>query len=165
MAKIKAPAEEVLSKPHKEQAASGRYNLNIVPLIDVLFLLLLFFILGSTFRVEEGQIPGSLPRVGGSDAVNREENKVKLQPLQVNIRPSADNMQAQFEVEGQPRQMSAEELYQYLSSRYEGAKATDPDWVLSIKPLQMVRWEYIVQVYNQAARAGFKTIGFDQTGG
>ncbi len=159
----KAPAEAAVEMPRKQEAPGGRYNLNIVPLIDVLFLLLLFFILGSKFRVEEGQIPGSLPSIGGSQEKFRNENKVNLPPLQVNIRPSADNMQAQFEIEGQPRQMSAEELYQFLSKKYEAAQ--DPDWVLSIKPLQMVRWEFIVQVYNQAARAGFKTIGFDQTGG
>ena len=128
----------------------------LTPMIDVTFQLLLFFLLTTTFRQQEGQIPGSLPQVGGI-AVGQ---TVMLQPTFVRLRATgADRVGCIYELSGHAVSMaSPTQLYEALTARRQ---ALDCDELpVIIQPRPDVRWQYVVEAFNQAVRAEFKNIGF-----
>ncbi len=128
----------------------------LTPMIDVTFLLLLYFLLTTTFRQQEGQIPGSLPEKGGISA----GAVVELKPIRVTLLPvGEDRMNCIYEMSGHMVSMgSASQLYEALITRQ---KALGSDEVpVIIQPRASVRWRHVVEAFNQAVRARFKNIGF-----
>jgi len=65
--KLIAPQEEVESR------------IDVAPLIDILFTLIIFFLVTSTFEKEEKEEKVQLPRHGGSSLVNKER------PFYINV--------------------------------------------------------------------------------
>lgn len=139
----------------RRRLAWARYQPNLTPLIDVLFLLLLFFLLGTRLRVEEGQIPASLPQVSAGASITK--SIVPPLTLRVLIRPAGEsNEQASYDLgDGQPLR-DATTLYEQLAARSAGSA----DVLVQISPQSHVRWEFVVEAFNQAVRAGFQKIAF-----
>jgi len=127
----------------------------LTPMIDVTFQLLLFFLLTFTFREAEGLIPGTLPQGDLAAAA-----AVDAPPIYIVVRPSpGDTLGAVYEVRGEHMQIrEAERLYQLLLGRREVAGSTRSPVV--IQPRADVRWEHVVNAFNQAVRAKYKKIGF-----
>lgn len=130
----------------------------LTPMIDVTFQLLIFFLLTMTFREQEGQIPGALPRLGGLVA----GQQVKLEPLTIVIRPvGSDRSRCTYQISGRTIPMeTAEQLYQVLKARQQEIGADEP---VVIKPRPNVRWQFVVEAFNQAVRAHYKDIGYATT--
>jgi biopolymer transport protein ExbD len=144
-------------EPLRHEREPANYTPNVVPLIDVLFLLLLFFLLGTQLRQTEGDIPGCL--AGGS--VDTREPKIDLQPVQVTVRSQgAMNEGAYYEIQGLPQVISGpEQLYRALQQRHGQLAASGMR--VSLKPTPGARWRYVVEAQNQAVRAGCKSVLFD----
>lgn len=64
----------------QERSRRSRYNINIAPLIDVLFLLLIFFMVSSTF-IEKPGIDLSLPQAKTSEMQRAENIIITLDTL------------------------------------------------------------------------------------
>jgi len=125
----------------------------MVPMIDVTFLLLLFFLLTMTTR-REGQLPSSLPRLGRIATAAAE-----LKPIHITLRPAGpDRAGCVYEIGGQAGGLdSPERLYEALRARRE-AYGSDGVPVV-VRPRREVRWRYVVEAFNQAARADFTRVG------
>ena len=132
----------------------------LIPMIDVTFLLLLYFLLTTTFRQAEGQIPGSLPRkmdvVAGIS--------VPLQPICIVLRPAGEGRHGViYEMSGLNVGLrSPQELYERLIARQRAIGSSEAP--VLIQPRPDVRWQHVVEAFNQAVRAKFKKIGFASTG-
>ena len=125
----------------------------LTPMIDVTFQLLLFFLLATTFRQAEGQIPGALPQRLDAAAVDR--NIIK--PIRVAIVPS-DQGTAAYQIAGSQAVLSSPQgLYRELAA-LRAAYGSDQVPV-AIQPRWDVPWQYVVEADNQAQRAGFRVIG------
>ncbi|HDZ20535.1 hypothetical protein LCGC14_0471170 [marine sediment metagenome] len=125
----------------------------LTPMIDVTFLLLVFFILTFTFRQMEGQLPGALPRPDvpwtAMDTLRR--------PIHLRIHP-AGAAGAVYELTGAAEAItSPHALHAALLARRRILTGRTP---VSIEPAGNVRWQYAVEALNQAVRAGFNTISF-----
>ena len=161
--KIKEEEKKALGERKKRHGPPPpKYQPNLTPLIDVLFLLLLFFLLGTKFRQEEGQIPGTLPQLGqiqGPTADLPPQVRVLIDPL------GLANENASYVIVGNSTQiMNADDLFGRLSGLHqEYGKAAD-DMPVVIRARGDVRWEFVVEAFNQAARAKFKNIAFDAGG-
>jgi biopolymer transport protein ExbD len=145
--------QEHIRRKRKNDPPSLRYVPNVVPLIDVLFLLLLFFLLNSHFRQAEGDIPGSLPsaqlRLAGGI----------LKETVLTIRPvGLDRLRAVYEIDDGLPIEEAGELFNQLQARKAGLASEESPLVLS--PVGDVRWKFVVEAYNQAYRAKFRNITF-----
>jgi biopolymer transport protein ExbD len=141
----------------RKKAGSEKAKLEppLTPMIDVTFQLLIYFMVTATFRVAEGQIPGSLPTWAG----NQQEVVVVEDTITVRVIPRGDfNQHVQYEVQGyqgdpisHPR-----ELYEVLTQRAKELGAETP-LVIEVHP--RARWQYAVEAYNQVIRAGYTNIG------
>jgi len=150
---IHLATEEHVRPKRKNDPPHLRYVPNVVPLIDVLFLLLLFFLLNSHFRQAEGDIPGSLP-----SAQLRLTGGILKETI-LTIRPvGQDRLSADYEIDNNAPITDAQELFSHLQARKDSLASDESPLVLN--PVGDVRWKFVVEAYNQAYRAKFRNITF-----
>ena len=154
------PREEPIAPPKFRKKKPPNYSPNIVPLLDVLFLLLLFFVLAGKFRQDEGMIPGSLP------PPDVQSNEIPRPPVILEVHGEGEHAErAIFNFLNETDTITDSDLlYRQLKSRFDSnpdAKKAAEDDIIIIKYYN-ARWQFIVDAYNQAARAGFKKISFQQ---
>ena len=132
--------------------ARRRMQPPMASMIDVTFLLLVFFILTFTFRQEEGQIRAGLPKQGSLGG-----QPPLITTLRVLVLPAGrDGRDAVYEMAGAGSVISSpEELYTILRGRRE---ALPEKVVVVIKPTRSVRWQHVVEAFNQAVRARFEGV-------
>lgn len=160
----KKPTEEIHLKKHPKPLPV-RYTPNVTPLIDVMFLLLLFFLLTTKFRQDEGAIPGTLPALGQSFGGQSAEELPP--PIKVKIEPRGqDALEAVYQISGIEVSVgNADELYTKLHQRSQPYNDTDVAKVpITLNARSDVRWGFVVEAFNQASRARFRTILFAPVG-
>jgi biopolymer transport protein ExbD len=149
--------DQPLERPKKRGSQPVKPELNVIPLVDVMFMMILFFVLGTRFRQNEGQIPATLPKVDA--AAQASETTPEEVPKPVNVRVSSDGSGAvSYQVAGIPTTITdPQELYDKLA----GMRANLGDkGAVIIQPTTDTKWQYAVEVFNQAVRAQYKSIGF-----
>jgi len=146
--------------PSKARAGSRRagpsrtrMQLPLTPMIDVTFQLILFFLLATTFRQAEGQIPASLPQRSGAAALDQ----TIVRPIRIAIRPAAEGGAAFFLNDAPLPLPDAPALHRELVARRQAYGSDEVP--VAIQPRWDVPWQYVVEADNQAHRAGFKSIG------
>jgi biopolymer transport protein ExbD len=118
--------------------------------------LLIYFILTTTFRQAEGQIPGTLPKAGSAGADTMERLK---EPIKITLHPTgASNEAVAYEISGEHAQITEPAaLYQKLKERRESGGVDSP---VIINSRRDVRWRFVVEVFNQVVANEFKNIAF-----
>lgn len=126
------------------QRAREPLELNLVPLIDVVFMLLIFFMLTTTF-VHDRRLEVDLPvsESGSSERAEREDHVIEL------------DARGAIAVDG--RRVSGEELGAVLA-----AIADDGRPVVLWADARVVN-QRVITVLDQARRAGIETIGLGTT--
>ena len=101
-----------LGRPGRSVEPPRKMQPPLTPMIDVTFLLLLFFLLATTFRQAEGQIAGALPQ--RMDAVTIDRNIVK--PIRMSILPADSDGGAEYGLAGSEESFAGpDELFAKLS--------------------------------------------------
>ena len=145
---------------NRAQGAGRSLQLQMVSMIDVVFLLLVFFLLTANFRSREGFLPAELPR-----RITRAELAV-IEPLELVIATLA-NGQCQVSVAGEGgfvfRSDSngggfaqlLEQLQQTLATQKRYAE--DP---IKLRPLTHTRWDHVVQTYDVIRQLDLQNVIF-----
>ncbi|MDP6637050.1 MAG: biopolymer transporter ExbD [Phycisphaerae bacterium] len=143
----------------KRGRAKAKIGVPMTAMIDVTFQLLIYFILTTTFRQTEGQIPGTLPSAGASGASTPEQLQ---SPIKILLHPTGiANDGVFYEIVGQnPRIESARELRDALAGCKQRGGVESP---VIINARRDVRWKYVVEVFNQVVANEFKNIAFQNT--
>lgn len=134
-------------------------ELNLTSCIDVVFLLLIFFIVTTQFTDREGSMPAFLS--GGP----LPEPRPQL-PLKVHV-SSMGETGYRLDIQGHPvRPTSFGDLIAMMKQLRDqpeigrtGLYAADN--LVLIAPEEKVRWQHVVNAYNASRRAGFTQIAFD----
>ena len=148
------PNSNVNAAASRQQAPSSRIkrkariSVPMTAMIDVTFLLLIYFLTTTTFRQDEGQLPGTLP---GKGVVN--PPPVVTVPVQ--LRAVGDDCQSVlYSIDGADQPLrSPRELVESLRDRRQ---RTGDNAIVVIKAGRNVRWRYVVEACNQAASADFQ---------
>ncbi len=148
----------------RKKHASTAIQPPLTPMIDIVFQLLLFFLLACQFRADEGQIAANLPDISGPPP-----KTISVDPIDITLRAAgSDDLGVLITVQHTDAPLTtAEELYNYLMQMKprHGEKADGPSEVpVTIKPLGNVRWNHVVNAFNQAIRADYKKVGFKPSG-
>ena len=152
---------------HHERAAkrrakpSGVPQINLVSLMDVTFLLLIFFVLTSNFAVGEGVLPAELPR--GHAAYKPTSDPVTPLTIQVRTR-GGGSLDIVYEVIGSDVVTNPEELFRLLASLQRNEHNPNgfflPKDPVVIQPNEDVPWGDVVEAFNQAVRAKYQDVNF-----
>jgi biopolymer transport protein ExbD len=137
--------------------------LRVIPMIDILFLLLIFFILTSNFNPSEDFLPFVLPKLGGVSA-----GTSVVEPLVINIHAGSGNCNIHI---GQGAGVIVKEndvetglagFTEELERVMKRQKRTAGDPV-ELVCQDGVEWQYIVSVYDVLYGMGAGDITFRMT--
>lgn len=142
----------------RQSAQRTSIGINLAPMIDVTFLLLIFFLVTTTFERAEGLLTSNLPDVAGTQAV-----PLPISPLVVRLAPTGprheDYTISIDSFENVPQRFRA--LPEFLR-RIQDQPGFDKQTPVVIVADQDVRWDHLVGCWNAALRAGCERIAFGQ---
>ena len=141
-----------------QKFAPGRESVpNLAPMVDVIMVLLVFFLLGASLDlVKQGVLQTELdPRSGPAAGA-----AVQLNPL---IRIALEDVDAGqsvsiYVMEERLGENSFDGLLKFLVARRRAG--ADPDNMVVIGAGTTVRWRFVVAAMDAAVRAGFKNVQF-----
>lgn len=146
-------------RPLRRRRPSARgMQLRMVPMIDVVFLLLIFFLLSANFRSKEGFLPAELPRQ------ITHSRQMEMEPLLLRVTSRPDGScriqigpQAAILIEPQAETFDAlsRELQTVLSG--QGRRLDDP---IKILPTEHTKWDHVVKTYDAIWQINAHTIIF-----
>lgn len=143
----------------------SRMTLNLTAMIDVTFLLLVYFLVATEFKVGEAVYQLDLPPRLQSDA-QRDPFQLDEQPLRVNVSSTPSDARGyRLAIEGPfPQPGTFEELYAFLRDqqiRPESARGLfETDHPIIIVPARTARWDHVIDALNAARRASYTNINF-----
>jgi biopolymer transport protein ExbD len=149
--------EEINLKGRKHRP-SPKIQPPLMPLIDVMFTLMLFFLIAARVRGAEGMIPANLPNLGGPDKVSRGI----VEKIFIGLQPSGAANEGVTISLGTSSVADATQLASKLAS---AKQLYGDEAVVIIKPHPQVRWTHVVNIFNQAVSCHFKEIGFAPSSG
>ncbi|MAE67478.1 MAG: hypothetical protein CMJ18_24730 [Phycisphaeraceae bacterium] len=161
------PDDVVHHKPARSRRAAEpvRMTLNLTSMIDVIFLLLIYFVITAIFTPGEGIITARLPKGTGAGKLS-----LPIQPLGIVV-GAAGTSGYRLEIERAAQPRDFQELYkQLVLLQYDPEQDLTggnhkPDDPILIKPHGEVRWQHVVNAFNAAVRARYRNIQFAQAGG
>jgi len=142
---------------------SGGFSLRMAPMIDIIFLLLIFFLVAANWRPEESFLPFHLP-----SAKAQSPSIGKPEPLMIYIFAIDSGCQvqiSQFEpvkIEKQNIEADLAGLMEQMNISLRAQKrfASDP---IEIICHPAVKWQYLAKIYNVFYGGGLTDITFIMT--
>jgi biopolymer transport protein ExbD len=126
-------------------SSDGEFGLQIAPMLDILFVLLLFFMVSAGSVKHEASIATQLP--GGQPG--------KDIPISVTI--DADG---QVNVNNSPVDTPEDSQLNETINRLKGIVSSNPNQPIIITPTPSTRQQRVVDVLNACAAAGVKNLAF-----
>jgi biopolymer transport protein ExbD len=138
---------------------TGRLGqLNLTSMLDVTFLLLVFFVLTAQFTIDEGLLPADLPL----DQTGKPEVEILPDPLVIGLRSVGDRCVIQLDAGRTLRDF--QHLYEVLNGwRLDETNPTGlypADHPIAIQSTPHTRWQDTVDAMNAAMRARYENIQF-----
>ena len=139
------------------------FTLRMAPMIDMVFLLLIFFLVAAKWRPQEDFLPFQLPV-----AQAQEQSIGKPEPLIIHIFATQAGCQIQIgqsgimQIENQTIEANLAALMEKMRECLLAQKrfATDP---IEIICAPEVKWEHLAKIYNTFFGAGLSDITFRMT--
>lgn len=140
-------------------------HLQLTAMIDVVFNLLIFLLVGSALKPAEGQIANRLPSMSPASYAMQ----IPFEPITIELVASRqpvgdddDTLGCTISVVGHDvRAESVDQLYEYLQSliSQQAWSRSNPCMLVAG---QDVSWQDVVDVHNACLRAGFEKVGYSQ---
>lgn len=145
-----------MTPPGSSKRGRGRMELQMTPMIDIVFNLVIFFILMPSFQSTEGYLPTNLPAGGHTGPEPLPALRIDLR----HVEPWAEHRDEARIV------LNSEELpgYGALRGRLREARRNLRDSPMQaavvIAPDRVVQHKHVVAAFDAAIDAGFKNIRF-----
>ena len=156
---IEVPDEQVVHhvstrKKRKKGVGGEAMQLQMTSMIDVVFLLLIYFVITANFTIDEGALLATMP---GNSAQDRPDEDLDP-PTNIELTSADDGVTYRISVNGQPID-NATALAGFMKARVRTGQMKADD-IVQIKPQGEVRWQHVVNVFNACVRANLENVGF-----
>lgn len=153
---------EAVTAALKARRGNGTFALRMAPMIDMIFLLLIFFLVTADFRPQEDFLPCQLPPAGAATLLIGQ-----VEPLTIYIADSSQGCQVQIgdevvEIHLQSVEEDLAMLIEKLRDVMNSQRRTTSDAV-EIVCLPEVKWDYLAKIYNVLYGFGITDITFRMT--
>jgi len=136
---------------------------SLTPLMDVMFNLLIFFLVAASFKLPEGLLAARLPRSSGLG----ESAAIPLVPIRILLEPAERDARPIIRVSSTLRSdvtalrvlSGFDELYQHLAALRQQPGVTEQTPVI-LAVRKNTNWDQVVDAYNAALRAKYEQIVF-----
>lgn len=137
-----------------QRRGSDKPELKMTSLIDVVFLLLIFFVVTANFTIDEGSLLATMP--GSTTGPNHRVPPPT--PVQIDLASSDDGVTYRLTVDGVVIE-GASALSALMADRVATGRMAQDDLV-RITPQGVVRWQHVLNVYNACVSAELEQIAF-----
>jgi len=141
----------------------GALSLAVAPLIDVVFLLLMYFLLVGEFRPPEKQFRVEVAAEPAQSAPAEPLDPFALPapPVRVTVRSTGDGP-ADYTIRVDTPSRAEPESAEALRALLEGARGSfiEPDQAFLISATPDSRWEHTLAAFNAVLRAGYHRVRF-----
>ena len=144
-----------MRRPELHQRTRGDLEISMTPMIDVVFLLLVFFVWTASFQVMENILPTSLLTVAGSQFSETTEPAPELDFDEIVIRLIWEDRTVRWQINN----VRVADL-PAVRSRLDQIAAIRQSATVILHPDQEVPIGDVVDVYDQARLAGFEQVQF-----
>ena len=142
-------------------ARKASVELNLTPMIDVVFQLLIYFLLGTSFVMGEQSYRMDLPERLGRADVNPFE--LDEDPLRIEVRSRTSGLPAVHVPGPWKSPNTIDELRRFLAAkRIDQGGLYALDHPIHIQPDSGTTWGDAVEVFNAAFATGYEKIGFNR---
>jgi biopolymer transport protein ExbD len=143
-------------------------KINVTSLIDVTFLLLVYFMIATSFTASEEVYRTDIPAregAGAGDPFELEDDPLRISVTSLGLGPDKYRLR----LEGPYAQPATfEDLYTFLNARQVRADTTgglfQSDHPIIVQPARTTRWEHAMEAFNAAARARYTNVTFAKPG-
>jgi biopolymer transport protein ExbD len=136
-----------------KEAATEKVEMQMTPMIDVTFLLLIFFLCTIEFKLLDGKMAAYLPKDVG---VNRTQLEIELEKIDINLDLSKSSALG-FNLTVNGKKMSGlNQFYQTIKGLHDRA----PDLKATIYPGKGIQYGHVIQTVNECLRASLTNITF-----
>ncbi len=142
-------------KKRKKGVGGEEIELNLTSMIDVIFQLLIYFVITANFQIDEGTILATLP---GNAAENREQQNIEP-PVVIELTSGDDGITSRLIVDGRELREGVAQLRGYFEGQIGSGEMAKDD-IVQIKPQGVVRWQHVVNVFNACVAAELEQVGF-----
>ena len=156
-----------------QEIAEEEFNMEMTPMIDVTFLLLIFFLCTIKFKTLEGKLSAYLPKdvgVNQSQAEPKEKVEIKVKVVKEGSRRDPVDTSKPWSGEGRYEYIGREQAYYVgprqardlddLLERLQTLYRSDPERPTTIAPFPGTVYGDIVPVLDRTIEAGFQDITF-----
>ena len=151
------PRGRLVRRIRARRRSGESIHLNIIPLVDVVFLLMIFFVIAGAFEKWEGVFASRFPRTQGGGA----NVPLPLSPLTVRLAATgAGYGDFRVTVEGVAEPAQGFDALTTLLRELQQNPAYGADTPVIIVSDPGVRWDHVVSAWNSAIRAGYATVAF-----
>jgi biopolymer transport protein ExbD len=139
-----------------KEAATEEVEMQMTPMIDVTFLLLIFFLCSIKFKLLDGKLAAYLPRDVG---VNATPIDVELLKIDIRMEVSKSTSDGFLVTVNDEKKNFPQEFYRSVKSLHERA----PELKATIYPGTDIEYGHVVKVVNECLRANLTEITFGGT--
>lgn len=148
----------------RRRRGTGALRLDLTSMIDVTFLLLVYFMTATSFRTGEEIYRMDIPERGGA-AMEADPFAMDDEPLRVHVASNASGAEGGYRLrlEGPwPQPRSFEELTAFLREhllvpgRASGLFGSDHPVI--VQPAASAHWQHVMSVFNAAASSGYENV-------
>jgi biopolymer transport protein ExbD len=126
--------------------SDGEFGFQIAPMLDILFVLLLFFMVSAGAQKHEATLTTQLPGQGGPGGTV---------PMEIGI-----DEDGQVSVSGAPIDDTTDHTMPQLVDRLKGVVAANATQPVVITPTRSTRHQRVIDVLNACAAANVKNLAF-----
>ena len=134
---------------NQAQGFQNRYSIRMTPLIDVIFLLMIFFLMTINFQRPEGVIDNRLPQISSQESSNPSKD---WEMVRLRIKMIEENDRLKIYLQERVV-FTYEDLLFYLNQLPQ-------DILIIIEPDNDVIYKYVIGVYNICLKSKKKNIVF-----
>lgn len=146
----------VSNRRRRTGARGARIAVNFAPMIDVTFLLLIFFLVTTTFERAEGILASEFPRDAGAPSV-----ALPLSPIVIRLHQTGSaHEDVEITIDRFESTAADFEELAALIGRIHEEPGFDKDTPVVIVTDDDVRWDHVVACWNAALRAQCTRIAF-----
>lgn len=163
------PGDQVIEHRRLRQrhaiGAGGRISLNLTTMIDVTFLLLIYFLVATEFKVGEEvyrlDLPEHLPAQSERDPFELDQDPLRVEVMTTGLGAHAYTLR----IDGPyPQPRSLDELMRFLRERRISPATPnglfEADHPVIVRPSGTTTWEHTVDTFNAVVRAGYTNVTF-----
>lgn len=159
------PTVHHVPRRKKQPLRPARMQINLTSMIDVTFLLLIYFIITANFTFEEGVLIARMP-AGTGQAQQQESVEPPPRPLEIRLLPAPPS-NVRIHIEGE----RGINTFTQLARQLEAWQVRDtnpggiykPDNPVIIRPVGEVRWQHVVNAFNAAISARYSNVAFGES--